>query len=371
MIYTLTYQRALNFGAVLQAYALAKFLNNNGHQTQVIDYLPLYMHLQTKRPMKSVRGTIDKYKKYKKFAAFRRSFLPMTPNTYYRNSALSRLPNMDALIVGSDQVWNPMLHGKTMDTSFLFDFAAPSVNKLAYAASAGSVRFSSVANSMNIKHKVGAQLKEFKAIGCRESVLKEDVDAILDQGNESTGSSLQVTTDVVLDPSLLLKDYSEVEDLSCVPNFDYVVSYVVGSGEMLSTFNSRVAEAKVQFGLPVIHIGAKAVSNADENRLDIGPSQWLTLIKHAKFVVTNSFHGCAFSINFEKQFVAIPHKLSELNQRQQTLLKGVGLSNKLLADNQPLTPENTETINYQDVSKRLASLVSHSSAFLLRHLNAG
>jgi len=363
MIYTLTYQRALNFGAVLQAYALAKFLNNQGYETQVIDYLPLYMHLQTKRPMKSIGGTIDKYKKYKKFAQFRAQFLPLTQSTYYSNKALAKLPNPEALIVGSDQVWNPNLHGKHFDTSFLFDFknsntdiqTSSNTKKLAYAASAGSVRFTDVTND-----KVNKLLHDFTAIGCREGVLKEDIDSLL-----------KADTDVVLDPSLLLQDYSEVEDKSCVPDHDYLVSYVVGSGEMLSTFNERVEEAKALFGLPVIHIGAKAVGNADENRLDIGPSQWFTLIKNAKFVVTNSFHGCAFSVNFQKQFIAIPHKLTELNQRQKTLLQGVGLSSRLLDDGQKLTQVNTNLIDYEPVSAKLSVLVQQSREFLLRHLDAG
>lgn len=359
MHYTLTYQRALNFGAALQAYALAKFLNDNGKPTQVIDYLPGYMNWQTKRPMKSVRGSIEKFKKYQKFSQFRRDFMPLTPKTFYSMNALKSLPNVESLIVGSDQVWNPMLHGKqSFDMSYLFAWPeASEYKKVGYAVSAGSVRFNDVFSAQHI----GA-VADFAAIGCRESRLLEDLLAQSDLDFSSTPLK------TVLDPSLLLRDYSALEVPEIVPNQPYIVSYVVGSGEMLTSFEQRVAEAKEVLGLPVIHIGAKRIKNADQNILDIGPREWLTYIKNADFVLTNSFHGCAFSLNFEKQFTIVPHKLSELNERQKTLLAGVGLSERLLEDNAPITAENTNAIDYQQVSPALEKLIDASQSFLVEQL---
>ncbi|QTH64612.1 polysaccharide pyruvyl transferase family protein [Psychrosphaera ytuae] len=377
MIYTFTYQRALNFGATLQAYALAKFLNDNELPTQVVDYLPPYMHWQTKRPMKSLKGSIEKYKKYRKFSAFRRQFMPLTPKTFYSRNGLKRLVNPSAFVVGSDQVWNPNLHGESrdkktgkanFDMTYLFDFPLPEasqtrVKKVAYAASAGSVRFRDITN-----RQIQDAISGFDAIGCRERILEQDVKVSLDESNACNSTKPQ--TDTVLDPSLLLRDYSEIELNHLVPKHDYVVSYVVGSGDMLSTFEKRVSEAKHLFGLPVIHLGAKAIASADQNVLDIGPREWLTYIKNAKYVITNSFHGCAFSLNFNRQFTLIPHKLTELNQRQKTLLEGVGLSERLLADGEAISEENCRPIDFNEVNKNLDALIRHSQRFLIEALQS-
>ena len=375
MIYTFTYQRALNFGATLQAYALAKFLNDNELPTQVVDYLPPYMHWQTKRPMKSLKGSIEKYKKYRKFSAFRRQFMPLTPKTFYSRNGLKRLVDPSAFVVGSDQVWNPNLHGESrdkktgkanFDMTYLFDFPLPEayqtrVKKVAYAASAGSVRFRDITN-----RQIQDAISGFDAIGCRERILEQDVKVSLDESNACNSTKPQ--TDTVLDPSLLIRDYSEIELSQLVPKHDYVVSYVVGSGDMLSTFEKRVSEAKHLFGLPVIHLGAKAIASADQNVLDIGPREWLTYIKNAKYVITNSFHGCAFSLNFNRQFTLIPHKLTELNQRQKTLLEGVGLSERLLADGEAISEGNCRPINFNEVNKNLDALIRHSQRFLIEAL---
>ena len=375
MIYTFTYQRALNFGATLQAYALAKFLNDNKLPTQVVDYLPPYMHWQTKRPMKSLKGSIEKYKKYRKFSAFRRQFMPLTPKTFYSRNGLKRLVDPSAFVVGSDQVWNPNLHGESrdkktgkanFDMTYLFDFPLPEayqtrVKKVAYAASAGSVRFRDITN-----RQIQDAISGFDAIGCRERILEQDVKVSLDEWNACNSTKPQ--TDTVLDPSLLIRDYSEIELSQLVPKHDYVVSYVVGSGDMLSTFEKRVSEAKHLFGLPVIHLGAKAIASADQNVLDIGPREWLTYIKNAKYVITNSFHGCAFSLNFNRQFTLIPHKLTELNQRQKTLLEGVGLSERLLADGEAISEENCRPIDFNEVNKNLDALIRHSQRFLIEAL---
>ena len=280
-----------------------------------------------------------------------------------------------AFVVGSDQVWNPNLHGESrdkktgkanFDMTYLFDFPLPEasqtrVKKVAYAASAGSVRFRDITN-----RQIQDAISGFDAIGCRERILEQDVKVSLDESNACNSTKPQ--TDTVLDPSLLLRDYSEIELNHLVPKHDYVVSYVVCSGDMLSTFEQRVSEAKHLFGLPVIHLGAKAIASADQNVLDIGPREWLTYIKNAKYVRTNSFHGCAFSLNFNRQFTLIPHKLTELNQRQKTLLEGVGLSERLLADGEAISEENCRPIDFNEVNKNLDALIRHSQRFLIEAL---
>lgn len=349
-VYTVTFQRVLNYGAVLQAYALLRYLNEQGVDAKVIDYAPSYFLLQTYRPAKGIKKTIDKYKKFRKFKAFRQKHMKLTPKTYYSFDSLKNLPKADAVVCGSDQIWNYNLTGKDFDPTFFLNFAPANTKRIAFAASAGSIRIKDFGS------KVKSYLESFHTIGTREENLAQDVKEV----------APNTTPVVVVDPCLLIKDYTPVFDDKLIPKQEYVVSYVVGSGEMLTRFNQRIAQFKQNNSIQIIHLGAKPIRAADQNVLDIGPSDWVTFIKHAKYVITNSFHGTAFSINFEKNFVFVPHVLENLNARQTTLLNNVGLIDRMLSDEDEL--HHISDINYNEVTPKLDALVHNSQQFLLDSL---
>ncbi len=351
-VYTVTFQRVLNYGAVLQAYALMKFLKEQDYDVEVLDYAPSYFLLQTYRPAKGIQKTIDKYAKFQKFKNFRNTFMSLTPNVYYSLNSLSKLPAAHAVICGSDQIWNLNLTNRKFDPVFFLDFAKRDTKRIAFAASAGSIRLNDFAAS------VQPVLDKFDTIGVRESILAEDVKEI----------APDTTPVVVVDPCLLIQDYSEVFDDARIPNGEFIVSYVVGSGEMLERFNDRIKEFKKYSDLPVIHIGSKGIDSADVNILDIGPSDWVTFIKRAKYVVTNSFHGTAFSINFEKNFIFVSHIVSNLNARQTTLLTSVGLMDRMLNNDEILTTEKMSEIDYRIVTPILNEVVRKSQNFLIESL---
>lgn len=351
-VYTVTFQRVLNYGAVLQAYALMKFLESHDYDVEVLDYAPSYFLLQTYRPAKGYQKTIDKYRKFHKFKNFRNKYMSLTPKAYYSLNALSKLPAAHAVVCGSDQIWNLNLTNKNFDPTFFLDFAKGDTKRIAFAASAGSIRLNDSASI------VKPFLEAFDSIGTRESILAEDVKEIAPDTNPV----------VVVDPCLLIKDYTEVFDDTRIPKGEFIVSYVVGSGEMLERFNARIKEFKKYSDLPVIHIGSKGIDAADVNILDIGPSDWVTFIKRAKYVVTNSFHGTAFSINFEKNFIFVAHIVSNLNARQTTLLTSVGLMDRMLKDNEALTTKKISDIDYTRVTPILNEVVTKSQHFLIESL---
>jgi hypothetical protein len=351
-VYTVTFQRVLNYGAVLQAYALMKFLKTKNFDVEVLDYAPSYFLLQTYRPAKGLQKSIDKYKKFHKFKDFRTKFMTLTPKTYYSLNALNKLPAGHAAICGSDQIWNLNLTNKKFDPVFFLDFAKGDTKRIAFAASAGSIRLNDFAPL------VKKTLESFDSIGVRESILAEDVKEIAPDTHPV----------VVVDPCLLIQDYSEVFDDSRIPNGDFIVSYVVGSGEMLECFNDRIKEFKKYYDIPVIHLGSKGIDAADISILDIGPSDWITFIKRAKYVVTNSFHGTAFSINFEKDFIFVAHIVSNLNARQTTLLKSVGLMDRMLKSDEVMTENKISVIDYKQVTPMLHDHVSQSQNFIIESL---
>mgnify|MGYP003466987449 CR=1 FL=1 len=350
-IYIVTFQKALNYGAALQAYALAKFLRSSNFEVEIIDYVPTYFMLQTYRPAKGIKKSIEKFKKILAFRAFASKHLPLTNTTYFSSKSISRISDGDAFICGSDQIWNYRLTGGKFDKAFFLDFVPAGARRIAYAASAGSIRV----------HDHTSEVKEltskFHAIGAREETLASDLEDMVDN----------TPLTVVVDPSLLIKDYIDVYDQRRIPATSYILSYVVGSGEMLARYEQAVIELKKTTNIPVIHIGAKHINSADVNILDISPGEWVSFIKNADFVITNSFHGTAFSINFEKQFVFIPHIIANLNARQTTLLAKVGLMNRC-ANHTKDVKYDKQAINYNEVSPKLESVVHASKHFLLESL---
>lgn len=349
---TLTFHHALNYGAVLQAYALCKFLNNKGYEAKVANYFPLYFAIQTLRPAKGVRKTLDKYRKLQRFRKFRKEFMPVDGKVCLRASKIARKKEVHAYICGSDQIWNKKLTAGNYDDGFLINFDVGQARRIAYAASAGG---ESIADSGVVKDC----LRKFDQIGVREELLAKEL---------SSHTCLQ-KPEVVVDPSLLIKDYGEVANYDRVPSSAYILTYVVGSGETLRFFDEQVAKITRNYDIPVVHIGSKDISSADFSVLDIGPSEWVAFFEKADFIITNSFHGTAFSINFEKQFVFVPHCQRQLNQRQFTLLKKVGLEWRCISEPECKgSLKDLDLIDYGVVSPRLEEVVSQSKEFLLNSL---
>jgi hypothetical protein len=351
-IYTITFQKALNYGAALQAYALTKFLKNANLEVQIIDYIPHYFLLQRYRPAKGIKKTIEKIYKLRRFDKFSRTHLPLTQKKYYTNRSLANIRDAHAVICGSDQIWNPDLTGGKSDRAYFLEFPSSPAKKIAFAASAGSRRLPDFIN------QVKELLVEFDALGVREDTLNEDLKAHL-SGTESQ---------VVVDPTLLIRDYREIIDNSTKPKEDYIATYVVGSGAMLSRFDDYIKELKKKTSLPIYHLGSKPIPSADYNLLDIGPTEWLTLIHAAKFIATNSFHGTAFSINFEKDFFFFPHIIENLNSRQTTLLSRLDLMCRVVDSPTDLIERELTNIPYKDVRPNLDRIIRESQEFLLRSI---
>lgn len=351
-IYTITFQKVLNNGAALQAYALAKFLKDSSYNVEVIDYLPRYFLLQTYRPAKGISKSIDKLKKIISFSRFNSRYLPLTRKLYLTGNSLKNIRDAHAVVCGSDQVWNPHLTNGKIDSAFFLDFASVNTRRIAYAASAGSSRL------LDSRDTAAPLLRKLHAIGVREDILASDISTI----------TPELHAEVVVDPSLLIRDYSEVENHSRVPKHDFLVTYVVGSGQTLDIFNSYIEKLKKIVNLPVYHIGAKAIAAADVNILDIGPDEWVAFFHAAKFVGTNSFHGTAFSVNFEKEFLFFPHTVENLNARQKTLLSRIDLMDRMISKPEDLENYCIKPINYTEATPKLDSIINSSKKFLLSAL---
>lgn len=352
-IYIVTFHHVLNNGGLLQAYALVKFLRSKHLDAEILNYKPWYFLLQTYRPAIGIKKSISKIKKILAFRKFRRKNLSISTKSYYTSKSLKKINNATAFICGSDQIWNRSLTGGSIDPAYYLNFADSSAKKIAYAASAGS---SSVASAWS---SIGPLLKNFSAVGLREKATYLEIAKL----------APELKPKLVVDPSLLIDNYDAIADFTRVPKGDFLLTYIVGSGESLRLFDEFVLNSKKIINLPVVHIGAKNIDSCDFFFDGVGPDEWVAFFKSAKFVITNSFHGTAFSVNFQKQFIFFPNCNELLNERQMTLLSSLGIEDRRLTElTEPSEDTPLSTIDYEIVTPRLNSMVEESSKFLLGSL---
>ena len=286
----LTFHWATNYGAVLQAYALQSFLTKLGHDVRIIDYQPLtyekrfFQCFKTKRPWLIKKNLIEFYKE-QPFIAFRKKYLKLTTRYHSLQELKGNPPECDVYICGSDQIWNPSFtkggEGQPT-TSYFLDFGNKKTIRIAYAVSFGCTEYQE-----EIKRIVSPVLTKFNAISVREN---SGCEIVRNMGVDNVS--------LMPDPTLLLtaQAYNEISDGS-MPHQPFNFFYAIQDRQLAIEKMENYFRHK--FPERVISTRAFKYSMIDLR-------QWLSLIKAARSVVTNSFHGIVFSIIYRKPFIAVP-----------------------------------------------------------------
>ena len=332
----LTFQDADNYGAMLQCYALQKKIEGMGNKCLVINYKCDYLSkpfsiaaLKRKGMVRYILGNINaivRKPRKKKFHEFRHT-IPMTERV--KKQDLKALNDeFDIFIVGSDCVWNDDI--TNFDTTYLLDFVYDSRKKNSYAASFG---FSKM--KMNMKAGYSKYLKEFNSLNVRELSGKEILNKI------------GVNAAVVLDPTLLL-DSSEWDNVTVdlKINEKYIFVYQLTPSKYLLKI-VRQLQRKTGYKVVIIPFPVGGSLKADSH-LNYGPEEWVTLIRNAEYVVTDSFHGTAFSIIYGRKVYCC---VNELATRIISLLELLGLNECLYSNNREF--ELMEVINYDEAYLKL------------------
>lgn len=345
----LTYYKVLNYGAILQAYALQKVLKALGHDAFLVNYQPE----ELTKPYKSIKVKqllnigycMRLYRRLSLNSPFKHFNAKYLKESITYDSSVHLLkdaPEADAYIVGSDQVWRTKLSGN--DDMFFLPFGEKDALRISYAASCGG-DYLFLDDENNVK-----LLQNFSSISVREKSLYEEL------------SKIEISSEVVLDPTLLCDDYSEF--IGENKYGDYIVVYNVHYN---SNFRNTLKYLKKKTNLFVINIGPDHIVDADKNLRGVSPSEWINLLYHAKYVYTNSFHGVVFSINFKRNFLYIPNNLAS-DSRVLEFLSEIGLQSSII--------NNTENIdsylNAQSSltpNETLAEMKEKSFRFLEQSLN--
>lgn len=353
----LTFHRAYNLGAVLQAYALCTYLNDNVCSTEIVDYYPnnaipvcdTFLR-RTLRRVKQIAGgkkQKDRYQRFAKFDAFINE-CRISKEVYYGDREIeANPPAYDLLISGSDQIFNTTLTDNSKAYYLNFTNKTP---KISYASSFGRSVISETEETYTKQY-----LMDFRALSAREESAKHIIESLTNRFVES-----------VLDPVFLLSRDKWEEITTAAKAEKYIFVYAMENTPWLI---KAIECVRTQYGLPVkIVLGGNFQLNI-KGEIDTccGPYEFLSYIKNAECVVTNSFHGMAFSIIFEKKFVCVAH--SKRNTRLENLCMLIGEKKQVLESEQLLQIDDY-IIAGCDAYQKLDEQIRKSKRYLAQNINA-
>ena len=363
----LTFHRAVNYGAFLQAFALKRHLETLGHQVEIVDYWPeghadgyrLFPHSWKNRPFKgkikflvslALRYTRAKKRIDKMRELVKRHFNQDEEVRYQRAEALREL-TYDCVVYGSDQIWwKSTIPGYSgFDPAYWGEYVPETVKKVAYAPSMGIIDLTDAD-----KEQIRKWLCNFDALSVRETGLYEAIRCLTDK-----------EISVVLDPVFLLSKEEWSQYCRPVKRAKYILYYNLIASKEADALVERLEKewrydvVEVNGAVRPMKIGKRYVQTADA-------IDFISLIRNAELVVTSSFHGTAFSLIFEKQFYAIG--MGKRSGRVESLLQRLGIVDRLIKDIVHLPNSN---IDYFKLASLLDSQVLHSKKFLSYALNGG
>ncbi|MPQ42278.1 polysaccharide pyruvyl transferase family protein [Clostridium tarantellae] len=358
---TITCHDVYNHGASLQAYGLMTYLKNNGHDVEIIDYKPNYLgnlynmlsvdnprwekNLITKWAYITLKAPIKirSLKRKRAFDKFTKERLKVTERTYTNNEELKEnTPQADAYLCGSDQIWNS-LHKNGRDPAFYLDFVPDNKIKASYAASMAIDKVPDECVDL-VKSKVSRLDK----VALRES---SGVRVLKGLGIDN---AIQV-----VDPALLLdhKEWSKISE--CKFNEKFILVYDFDRSSVIEKVAKDIAKAK---GYKIYTLNIDKPDYSDKSFRYSGPQTFISLVKHAEFVVSNSFHAAIFSLIFKKNF-NIVNRTEAINTRMRDLLTDLNIGERLIGADYKVE-ELIKDIDYSKVDKILNEKIEFSKKYL-------
>ena len=319
-----------NYGSLLQTIATQNVITNLGYECLIIDYIrrnesivkreltllankPEYnklikrlAYLLVRWPMSIIAG--------KRFAKMRKKYLNTTKLYADLEQLQKDKPVADIYMTGSDQVWGPVMDG-TFDSAYCLSFTADNDKRIAFAASFGRTKFTEETEEFYKKW-----LSRYETIAVRE-------DSAVHLLN-----SWGLQAKQVIDPTLML-DSTYWDKFTKAIKKKYILVYQIHNDKKLDRYAKAVAK---KYRLPLIRISPSFHQIVRGGKFKFCPdiSEFLSYVKNAQCLITDSFHGTAFALNFNTPFVEVLP--GETSTRNMSILRLTGLTDRILQDENDL-----------------------------------
>lgn len=367
-----------NYGSMLQAYATVSAIKKLNHQCELIRYKKQYTPYEVVRQAPRIMnpGNIVKIRnsistrqlanrfpeieacrkgRRDKFDCFRdKTFTSLSPVYFGYQKLREGSKRYQAVIVGSDQLWLPI----GLPTNFFnLQFVADGVRRVSYATSFGVSTI-----PWYQRARTADYLKRIDYLSVRE-----------DQGAVICNEVANLHARVVVDPTLL---FDRGEWNSLIPDKaehtgGYIFCYFLGNNHLCRDMGRALSK---RTGLPIITLRHLDEIIPDDEAFgdyapyDVDPSDFVNLIRHADYVLTDSFHGTVFSILNRKQFISFYRYARQTgqstNSRLDSLLSHLKISNRLVVNEAEFMQSINSSIDYDNVEDYLAPWRAESWAFL-------
>lgn len=338
----ITIHKINNYGSVLQAYALQKVCEDLGYKVEIIDYdFPNNFHQNNKyanvsdtqpNEPKLIKALFAKslVKQHKGISSFVKKYQNLSSNKYHKvEDFTANPPSYDVYITGSDQLWSPRhCNG---DPAFMLYFAPDNALKISYAASIGSN-----AIPEELKKAYIELLSRYKHISVRENTGADVIRSLI--GRDAT---------VVLDPTLLLnrEEWNKIATPKRLVKKKYILCYFLNY-----TFNAfpyvdelaRDMQKQTEYEIVRVARPPHKLSFINTTyQIGASPEEFLALVRDAEMVLTTSFHGTAFAVNYGKPVFTVVQDRNASDSRQVSLMHNLGLDKQVLSikDKFPMASE--------------------------------
>ena len=361
-----------NYGAVLQAYALQRHLTKAGFDSCDIVYRGSNEPVLNKKanPVARFKGIFlsgetlshsiavitskkGRGEREQVFKRFQREHLSLSSRTYDYTGLEKLVNEYDAFVCGSDQVWNPRVHGGVNDPGYFLQFACGKRCTVAYAPSFG---VSALPDAC--RQNLAEYVRNIDFVSVRED---SGAKLLMDEG---------ISAPVVVDPTLLLspEDYDKVAKRPEWLPERYLAVYKFSER---NEYDRLIKETARCLKLPVVNIPA-AVDSVFKTRWDIGPAEFLAIIRDAELVCTDSFHATVFSTLYRTPCIVFPRDAPDskksMNSRMEGLLKRLGIDARYASNPVQWGDALAANFDYGEAHRRLGEWRSESAAFLARAL---
>lgn len=355
----ITFHFPVNYGAMIQAYAMQEHLRLMGHESYIIDYAPEYHVLTYTTPFTwkwcfssgfnrtipfrilSMMSDGIRRKRNDNFFEFLKNNFRLYP--YHPDDDMSFF---DCVLLGSDQIWNQSITNNCFDGPYYGDGFKCRV--FSYAASNRSKELSEAE-----KEQYRTRLNQLYAVGVREIQLQNLLQPL-------TENKVYLNVDPTI---LAYSNVYEKLDLSRPVNDKYVLIYELANHKAVQKMAEKYAK---KIGAKVIVLVNDTSILYDKKYDQIAnPEKFLAYIKNAECVFTTSFHGTALSLVFHKDFYSI-RQGNSADMRLESILSQVGLNSRFVDMNfSPIV----DHIDYTDIEERLNTLRTSSQEYLERAIS--